>query len=101
VRARRGSCASTTASSLASAQAVHGLRRMRILVPTDSISVDKHAVIASESCIGCGECVAACQEGAVAFDWSVNGRELQERVVEHAAAWSGTTSSTWDASPAR
>ena len=27
-----------------------------------------------------------CLEGAVRFDWSIMGRELQERIVEHAAA---------------
>ena len=55
--------------------------------PTESISASgKTAVIANETCIGCGECVAACREGAIEFDWSSMGQELQERIVEHAAA---------------
>jgi hypothetical protein len=54
--------------------------------PSDAISVARFAAIDSEKCIGCGECIAVCQEGAVAFDWSVKGPELQERIVEHALA---------------
>jgi uncharacterized Fe-S center protein len=54
--------------------------------PTGSIAMgDSSAVIESETCIGCGECVAACLEGAVEFDWSTMGRELSERIAEHAA----------------
>ncbi len=54
--------------------------------PTDSITVDDTATILNETCIGCGECIAVCQEGSIAFDWSVAGPELQERIVEHATA---------------
>jgi uncharacterized Fe-S center protein len=55
--------------------------------PTESIEVgERTAVILEETCIGCGECIAACLEGAVKFDWSAMGRQLQERIVEHAAA---------------
>ena len=54
--------------------------------PSDSIRVDKVAEIDPGTCIGCGECVAVCLDDAVIFDWSVMGPELQERVVEHAAA---------------
>ena len=43
-------------------------------------------MIDSQRCIGCGECIAACREGAVAFDWGIMGKQLQERIVEHAAA---------------
>jgi uncharacterized protein len=54
--------------------------------PTDAIAVEVSARIDEERCIGCGECVATCLEGAVKFDWGVNGGPLQERIVEHAAA---------------
>lgn len=54
--------------------------------PSDAVVLDGSARIDGDTCIGCGECIAACLEGAVDFDWSVMGRELQERVVEHAAA---------------
>jgi uncharacterized Fe-S center protein len=54
--------------------------------PSEAIEVEEHAVIDPGLCIGCGECVAVCQDGAVAFQWAINGRELSERVVEHAAA---------------
>jgi uncharacterized protein len=53
--------------------------------PSDAITVDDHAAIDSDKCIGCGECIAICQEGAVVFDWSVVGQELGERIAEHAA----------------
>lgn len=54
--------------------------------PVGAIFVDETAVIAPDVCIGCGECVAVCREGAVEFDWGVNGKALQERIVDHAAA---------------
>jgi uncharacterized Fe-S center protein len=54
--------------------------------PQDAITVEDRAVIDARTCIGCGECVAHCRDGAITFDWSIMGRELQERIVEHAAA---------------
>lgn len=52
--------------------------------PADAIEVAEAAAIEKSRCIGCGECVVVCPEGAVKFDWSIMGRELQERIVEHA-----------------
>ena len=54
--------------------------------PADAITVDETAVIEDAACIGCGECVAVCRVGAIGFGWGVTGRELQERIVEYAAA---------------
>ncbi|MGD8395712.1 MAG: DUF362 domain-containing protein [Candidatus Eiseniibacteriota bacterium] len=54
--------------------------------PEDAITVEETAEIDESRCIGCGECVAVCLQGGVQFDWSVMGRELQERIAEHAAA---------------
>jgi hypothetical protein len=54
--------------------------------PAEAITVTTAALIDAGRCIGCGECVATCRDGAVDFDWSVGGAELQERIVEHAAA---------------
>ena len=54
--------------------------------PSDAITVDAAAAIDPATCIGCGECIAACQHGAVTFGWGVTDIELQERVVDHAAA---------------
>jgi len=54
--------------------------------PSDAITVESAAAIDSEACIGCGECIAVCRDGAVEFDWGIMGAELQERIVEHAAA---------------
>jgi len=53
--------------------------------PSDAIAVDDAAVIDGDACIGCGECIAVCRVGAVTFGWGIMGRELQERVAEHAA----------------
>ncbi|MBW2278731.1 MAG: DUF362 domain-containing protein [Deltaproteobacteria bacterium] len=53
--------------------------------PSEAIEVDDAAEIDKARCIGCGECVAVCPEGAVRFDWGIMGRELQERICEHAA----------------
>lgn len=54
--------------------------------PAEAINVMNFAEIDQQKCLGCGECIAVCQEGAVEFDWSIMGRELQERIVEHALA---------------
>lgn len=52
--------------------------------PTDAIEMGDTAVIDQETCIGCGECIAACLEGAVEFGWSKAGVDLSERIAEHA-----------------
>ncbi len=54
--------------------------------PTEAIALDKTAAIDKKKCIGCGECIAVCLAGAVHFDWTIMGRALQERMIEHAAA---------------
>jgi uncharacterized Fe-S center protein len=54
--------------------------------PEGAITVEEHAAIDAATCIGCGECIATCLEGAVGFDWQIQGVELSERIVEHAAA---------------
>lgn len=54
--------------------------------PSEAIEVTDKAVIDSEKCIGCGECVAVCRDSAMQYDWGIMGAELQERIVEHAAA---------------
>jgi len=54
--------------------------------PADAIVVEQSALIDPDLCIGCGECIAVCLDNAVKFDWSLMGRELQERIAEHAVA---------------
>ncbi len=54
--------------------------------PENAITVEGTAAIDKELCIGCGACIARCLDDAVSFDWTISGRELQERIVEHAAA---------------
>jgi len=52
--------------------------------PSGAITVAGHASISNDACIGCGECVARCRFEAIAWNWAIDGRELHERVVEHA-----------------
>jgi uncharacterized Fe-S center protein len=54
--------------------------------PSDAIEVDEVATIDQARCVGCGECLARCHYAAVGFAWTLMGRELQERMAEHAAA---------------
>jgi hypothetical protein len=68
-----------------SAKACTACGECAVWCPQDAITVERAARIDGELCIGCGECIAVCRDGAVSFDWTVDGRELQERVVEHAA----------------
>jgi uncharacterized protein len=51
--------------------------------PENTIIVeDEKAFIVSEKCIGCGECLAVCKFGAVAF--SFGAADLQKRMAEYA-----------------
>lgn len=45
---------------------------------------DNVAFIDSGKCIGCGECLAVCRFNAVAYNWEVSSRDLQEKMAEHA-----------------
>jgi len=42
------------------------------------------AIIDSDKCIGCGECLAVCRFDAVQYNWGVTYEDLQKKVVEHA-----------------
>ncbi len=53
--------------------------------PEDAIAlIDGKAIIDEETCIGCGECIAACRPGAVSFQWRIESQLLQERMAEQA-----------------
>jgi uncharacterized Fe-S center protein len=54
--------------------------------PEDAIALDGVATIDKGKCVGCGACIARCLDGAIRFDWTTSGAELQERIVEYAAA---------------
>jgi len=53
--------------------------------PVKAISMIRdRAVINDSKCIGCGECLAACRPGAIAFQWKIDSVLMQERMAEQA-----------------
>ncbi|HPR64029.1 MAG TPA: DUF362 domain-containing protein [Thermoanaerobaculia bacterium] len=57
------------------------------LCPAGSIEmVEGRAVIQSDGCIGCGQCVATCRFNAVIFDWGETAERLQMKMVDYAMA---------------
>jgi uncharacterized Fe-S center protein len=53
--------------------------------PEDAIiERDGKAFIIQENCTGCGECLAVCGFDAVAYNWGVGSKDLQQRMAEHA-----------------
>jgi len=53
--------------------------------PVQAITMgDDSAVIDSDKCIGCGECLAVCRFDAVKYNWGATFEELQKKIVEHA-----------------
>ncbi|MFQ6048564.1 MAG: DUF362 domain-containing protein [Phycisphaerae bacterium] len=44
------------------------------------------AVIDSQLCIGCGECLAVCRVGAVRFNWGVGSADMQRKMATHTLA---------------
>jgi uncharacterized Fe-S center protein len=46
----------------------------------------KTAVIDQEACIGCGECVATCFEGAIDINWKSDPSIVQQKMAEYATA---------------
>jgi hypothetical protein len=54
--------------------------------PENAIVVEKTATVMKKKCVGCGECLSVCPHDAIDFDWTQDGQDLQERVVEYCAA---------------
>src|SRR5680860_245860 len=56
--------------------------------PAGAISLENGKVsINYKKCIGCGLCISICPAGAIEIPWqSQTGKELQEKIVEYAAA---------------
>jgi uncharacterized Fe-S center protein len=53
--------------------------------PVQAISMgEDSAVIDSDKCIGCGECLTVCRFDAVKFNWGATYEDLQKNIVEHA-----------------
>ncbi|MBE0428823.1 MAG: DUF362 domain-containing protein [Thermoleophilia bacterium] len=46
----------------------------------------KAALIDSEACAGCGECVTVCSPGAIAINWQSDASIVQQKMAEYAAA---------------
>jgi uncharacterized protein len=56
-----------------------------IWCPVQAITMtEESAVIDSDKCIGCGECLAVCRFDAVKYNWGATFEELQKKIVEHA-----------------
>ncbi len=45
---------------------------------------NKKAVINSDKCIGCAECVVTCQNNAIEISWSGSPDSVQEKMAEYA-----------------
>lgn len=54
--------------------------------PTGAISVDKVAVIDYDVCIGCGQCIAMCNYGAMVPRWDSSTELLSKKMAEYAKA---------------
>jgi len=55
--------------------------------PGNAIIIEnKKAHLLKEKCIGCGQCLAICPSNAIDFNWSIQGLEFQERLVDYCVA---------------
>lgn len=53
--------------------------------PVDAIEMGgNNAIIDTEICYGCAECITTCQYGAISVSWSGTSRSLQEKMAEYA-----------------
>lgn len=54
--------------------------------PVDAITVDDYAVIDYDKCIGCGQCVAMCNFGAMVPVWNEGAENLCKKMAEYTLA---------------
>ncbi|MFA5143450.1 MAG: DUF362 domain-containing protein [Candidatus Omnitrophota bacterium] len=55
--------------------------------PADAIRPEgRRIIIDPAKCIGCATCIAACVRGAIDVDWESGGANIQEKMIEYAAA---------------
>ncbi|MCK9595369.1 MAG: DUF362 domain-containing protein [Candidatus Omnitrophica bacterium] len=47
---------------------------------------NKKSIINSAKCIGCASCIAACKYNAIEINWEAGGRDIQQKMIEHAKA---------------
>jgi uncharacterized Fe-S center protein len=54
--------------------------------PMDAITIDEYAIIDYDKCIGCGQCVAMCNYGAIVPVWNESADQLCKKMAEYALA---------------
>ena len=54
--------------------------------PMDAITIEEYAIIDYDKCIGCGQCVAMCNFGAIVPVWNESADQLCKKMAEYTLA---------------